>query len=58
MNRADLENIVRAQSQRIRNLQEEMVFVRGEITKTQEQTNRSIRHLAHLVRDLQAGSRL
>lgn len=44
MNRADLENIVRAQSQQIRNLQ--------------EQTNRSIRHLAHLVRDLQAGNHL
>jgi hypothetical protein len=58
MIRANLENIVRAQSQQIRSLHEQMVFVGGEITKTQDQTNRSIRHLAHLVRDLQAGNRL
>ena len=58
MNRADLENIVRTQAQQIKVLQEEMVFVRDEITKTQLQTNRSLRHLAHLVRDLQSGNRL
>ncbi|MFT5370020.1 MAG: hypothetical protein ACI8V2_004999 [Candidatus Latescibacterota bacterium] len=58
MNQMDLAGIVRAQSQQIRILQEQMVFVRNEITKTQVQTNRSIRHLAHLVRNLQAGNRL
>lgn len=58
MNRTDLENIVRTQAQQIRLLQEQMVFVRDEMTKTQVQTNRSLRHLAHLVRDLQAGNRL
>lgn len=53
MNQTELEITVREQAHQIRTLQEQLAYVMDGLERTQRQTNRSIRHIANIIRGLQ-----